>query len=63
MRLFEGIMNDKVEKYNIPYRVIRSSRRTISGADCPKRRGAGAMPKVDVQCGYPPIRGKQIRLD
>ena len=30
MRLFEGIMNDKVEKYNIPYRVIRSSRRTIS---------------------------------
>ena len=23
-------MNDKVEKYNIPYRVIRSSRRTIS---------------------------------
>ena len=30
MRLFEGIMNDKVEKYNIPYRVIRSSRRTFS---------------------------------
>ena len=30
MRLFKGIMNDKVEKYNIPYRVIRSSRRTIS---------------------------------
>ena len=30
MRIFEGIMNDKVEKYNIPYRVIRSSRRTIS---------------------------------
>ena len=30
MRLFEGIMNDKVEKCNIPYRVIRSSRRTIS---------------------------------
>ena len=30
MRLAEGIMNDKVEKYNIPYRVIRSSRRTIS---------------------------------
>ena len=30
MRLFEGIMNDKVEKYNIPYRVIRSSRRTVS---------------------------------
>ena len=30
MRLFEGIMNDKVEKYHIPYRVIRSSRRTIS---------------------------------
>ena len=30
MRLFEGIMNDKVGKYNIPYRVIRSSRRTIS---------------------------------
>lgn len=30
MRLFEGIMNDKVEKYNIPYCVIRSSRRTIS---------------------------------
>lgn len=30
MRLFEGIMNDKVEKYNMPYRVIRSSRRTVS---------------------------------
>lgn len=30
MRLVEEIMNDKVEKYNIPYRVIRSSRRTIS---------------------------------
>lgn len=30
MRLFERIMNDKVEKCNIPYRVIRSSRRTIS---------------------------------
>ncbi len=46
MRLFEGIMNDKVEKYNIPYRVIRSSRRTVSlqivpGGEvlvrCPKR--------------------------
>ena len=30
MRLFEGIMNDKVENSNIPYRVIRSSRRTVS---------------------------------
>ena len=30
MRLFEGIMNDKVERSNISYRVIRSSRRTIS---------------------------------
>lgn len=30
MRLFEGIMNDKVKRSNIPYRVIRSSRRTIS---------------------------------
>ena len=30
MRLVEGIMNNKVEKYNIPSRVIRSSRRTIS---------------------------------
>ena len=53
MRLFEGIMNDKVEKYNIPYRVIRSSRRTVSlqivpGGEvlvrCPKR-----MPNGDIR--------------
>ena len=53
MRLFEGIMNDKVEKYNIPYRVIRSSRRTISVqialsgevlVRCPKR-----MPNGDIR--------------
>ncbi len=30
MRLVEGIMNDKMENSNIPYRIIRSSRRTIS---------------------------------
>ena len=50
MRLFEGIMNDKVERSNIPYRVIRSSRRTISvqivpGGEvlvrCPKRMSNG----------------------
>ena len=50
MRLVEGIMNDKVEKYNIPYRVIRSSRRTVSlqivpGGEvlvrCPKRMSNG----------------------
>ena len=43
-------MNDKVEKYNIPYRVIRSSRRTVSlqivpGGEvlvrCPKRMSNG----------------------
>lgn len=53
MRLFEGIMNDKVEKCNIPYRVIRSSRRTVSlqivpGGEvlvrCPKR-----MSNVDIR--------------
>lgn len=53
MRLFEGIMNDKVEKCNIPYRVIRSSRRTVSlqivpGGEvlvrCPKR-----MPNGDIR--------------
>lgn len=53
MRLFEGIMNDKVEKYNMPYRVIRSSRRTVSlqivpGGEvlvrCPKR-----MPNGDIR--------------
>ena len=46
-------MNDKVEKYNIPYRVIRSSRRTVSlqivpGGEvlvrCPKR-----MPNGDIR--------------
>lgn len=50
MRLFEGIMNDKMEKCNIPYRVIRSSRRTISVqitlsgevlVRCPKRMSNG----------------------
>ena len=53
MRLFEGIMNDKVEKCNIPYRVIRSGRRTVSvqivpGGEvlvrCPKR-----MPNGDIR--------------
>lgn len=50
MRLVEGIMNDKMEKCNIPYRVIRSSRRTVSlqiipGGEvlvrCPKRMSNG----------------------
>ena len=53
MRLFEGIMNDKVEKCNIPDRVFRSSRRTVSlqivpGGEvlvrCPKR-----MPNGDIR--------------
>ncbi len=53
MRLVEEIMNDKVEKCNIPYRVIRSSRRTVSlqivpGGEvlvrCPKR-----MPNGDIR--------------
>lgn len=53
MRLFKGIMNDKVEKCNIPYRVIRSSRRTVSlqiipGGEvlvrCPRR-----MSNVDIR--------------
>lgn len=53
MRLFEGIMNNKMEKCNIPYRVIRSSRRTVSlqivpGGEvqvrCPKR-----MPNGDIR--------------
>ena len=61
MRLFEGIMNDKVEKYSIPR--YPQQPQNHFGADNPKRRGAGAMPKADVQWGYPAICGKQIRLD
>ena len=50
MRLVEGIMNDKMENSNIPYRIIRSSRRTISVqitlsgevlVRCPKRMSNG----------------------
>lgn len=62
MRLFEGIMNDKVEKYNIPYRVIRSSRRTVSlqivpGGEvlvrCPKRMSNGDIRRfVESKSGW-----------
>lgn len=53
MRLVEGIMNDKMENSNIPYRIIRSGRRTISMqitlsgevlVRCPKR-----MPNGDIR--------------
>ena len=62
MRLFEGIMNDKVEKYNIPYRVIRSSRRTVSlqiipGGEvlvrCPRRMSNGDIRRfVESKSGW-----------
>ena len=62
MRLFEGIMNDKVEKCNIPYRVIRSSRRTVSlqivpGGEvlvrCPKRMSNGDIRRfVESKSGW-----------
>ena len=62
MRLFEGIMNDKVEKSNIPYRVIRSSRRTISvqivpGGEvvvrCPRRMSNGDIRRfVESKSGW-----------
>lgn len=62
MRLFEGIMNDKVEKYNVPYRVIRSSRRTVSlqivpGGEvlvrCPKRMSNGDIRRfVESKSGW-----------
>ena len=62
MRLFEGIMNDKMEKCNIPYRVIRSSRRTISVqitlsgevlVRCPKRMSNGDIRRfVESKSGW-----------
>ena len=62
MRLFEGIMNDKVEKYSIPYRVIRSGRRTISVqitlsgevlVRCPKRMSNGDIRRfVESKSGW-----------
>lgn len=62
MRLFKGIMNDKVEKCNIPYRVIRSSRRTVSlqiipGGEvlvrCPKRMSNGDIQRfVESKSGW-----------
>ena len=62
MRLFEGIMNDKVEKCNIPYRVIRSSRRTVSlqiipGGEvlvrCPRRMSNGDIRRfVESKSGW-----------
>ena len=55
-------MNDKVEKYNIPYRVIRSSRRTVSlqivpGGEvlvrCPKRMSNGDIRRfVESKSGW-----------
>ena len=62
MRLVEGIMNDKVEKCNIPYRVIRSSRRTVSlqiipGGEvlvrCPRRMSNGDIRRfVESKSGW-----------
>lgn len=62
MRLVEEIMNDKVEKCNIPYRVIRSSRRTVSlqivpGGEvlvrCPKRMSNGDIRRfVESKSGW-----------
>lgn len=62
MRLVEGIMNDKMEKCNIPYRVIRSSRRTVSlqiipGGEvlvrCPKRMSNGDIRRfVESKSGW-----------
>ena len=62
MRLFEGIMNDKVENSNIPYRIIRSGRRTISVqitlsgevlVRCPKRMSNGDIRRfVESKSGW-----------
>ena len=62
MRLFERIMNDKVEKCTISYRVIRSSRRTTSvqivpGGEvlvrCPRRMSNGDIRRfVESKSGW-----------